>query len=111
DQDVIGRLVQAASPQSGLVSPRIWEPDRDEPERFRSLLSPLEIVRRRMPAHDPPAEPDWVPGMFMLIRRQAYSGVGGFDERYFMYCEDFDLCARLRLAGWALQVDDAKVVH
>jgi hypothetical protein len=41
-----------------------------------------------------------VAGMFMLLRREAFAQVGGFDERYFMYCEDFDLCARLRLAGW-----------
>jgi N-acetylglucosaminyl-diphospho-decaprenol L-rhamnosyltransferase len=35
---------------------------------------------------------------------EAFAQVGGFDERYFMYCEDFDLCARLRLKGWSIEV-------
>jgi GT2 family glycosyltransferase len=50
--------------------------------------------------------------MFMLVRSEAYAQVGGFDERFFMYCEDFDLCARLRLGGWALQVvTRSRVLH
>jgi GT2 family glycosyltransferase len=49
--------------------------------------------------------------MFMLLRREAFEQVGGFDERFFMYCEDFDLCSRLRLAGWQLQVIEAPVLH
>jgi GT2 family glycosyltransferase len=50
--------------------------------------------------------------MFMLIRSEVFAELGGFDERFFMYCEDFDLCARLRLAGWELQVtQDVHVLH
>jgi GT2 family glycosyltransferase len=39
----------------------------------------------------------------LLIRRRALEDVGGFDERYFMYGEDADLCARLRQSGWHLR--------
>jgi GT2 family glycosyltransferase len=48
--------------------------------------------------------PAWIPGLFMLFRSDAYRQVEGFDERFFMYGEDFDICARLRLAGWKLQI-------
>lgn len=49
----------------------------------------------------------------MLFRSQAFRAIGGFDaRRYFMYAEDFDICARLRLAGWEIQADeDVRVLH
>jgi GT2 family glycosyltransferase len=112
DADVVACLLAQAEPLTGLISPRIQEPGKSEPEPFRGVLTPMELVRRRLPGHRPPAEPAWVPGMFMLLRREAYAQVGGFDERFFMYCEDFDLCARLRLAGWRMQVaEDLHVLH
>ncbi len=48
----------------------------------------------------------------MLVRRDAFNAVGGFDALYFCYFEDVDLCFRLRLAGWRiLQSPDAIVAH
>jgi len=56
--------------------------------------------------------PDWVGGMFMLFRREAFEQSCGFDQRYFLYYEDVDLCARLRLQGLQVALcPDAKVVH
>lgn len=51
-------------------------------------------------------------GAAMLVRREAFEALGGFDERYFSYFEDVDLGFRLRLAGWrVLQTPDAVVAH
>ena len=49
-----------------------------------------------------PAPVDWVPGAFALIRRSALDAVGAFDERFFLYYEEVDLCLRLRQAGWGI---------
>jgi len=104
DGDVLAPLVAQAEPQSGLLTPRIMEPGKTEPEQHRAIITPLEIITRRRPTYERPALPAWIPGLFMLFRSHAYAHINGFDERYFMYGEDFDICARMRLAGWGLQV-------
>ncbi len=43
---------------------------------------------------------DWLSGALLFLRRAAVDSVGGWDERYFMYMEDVDLCWRLRRMGW-----------
>jgi N-acetylglucosaminyl-diphospho-decaprenol L-rhamnosyltransferase len=54
----------------------------------------------------------WGGAACVLVRRQAFAAIGGFDERFFLYCEDLDLCRRLRDAGWVLRyVPEASAVH
>lgn len=43
--------------------------------------------------------PDWVGGMFMVLRREVYKELNGFNQKYFLYYEDVDLCARVWLKG------------
>ena len=52
----------------------------------------------------------WVSGAFFAARREAWDAVGGFDEGYFMFMEDVDLCWRLRRAGWGVAYEPAGVV-
>lgn len=112
EADVIASLLARAEPRTALLAPRIQEPGKPQPEPFRHVVTPVELLLRRLPHYRPPEQPAWLAGMFMLVRSQAFAELGGFDERFFMYCEDFDLCARLRLAGWELQVaDDLRVLH
>lgn len=57
-------------------------------------------------------EPDWVLGSFMLLPRKVFDAVGGFDERYFMYAEEADLCLSIRQKGYKiLYYPKTEVVH
>ena len=112
DCDALGALLARARPGAGVLAPRVREPGQDEPQPFRGLVTPAELIRRRRRDHHPPSSPSWIGGMFMLLNADAYRQIRGFDERFFMYCEDVDLCVRLQLAGWSLQVaDDVAVTH
>lgn len=57
-------------------------------------------------------EPDWVAGMFLAFRSETFDLVGGFNEKYFLYCEDVDICCRLWLRGFSVRVDlNHSIVH
>jgi len=58
------------------------------------------------------AEVDWVPGAFSIIRRNVLEEVGYFDESFFLYYEEVDLCRRIRQAGYAVRYwPDVEVIH
>ena len=84
--------------------------------------APLSWVVRRVPAlvrrsvslrqPDRPCRVPWVLGCAMLLRRDALAEVGGFDERYFLYFEEVDLCQRLAERGWEVHfAPGARVRH
>ena len=100
-------LEALADPQVAVVGPLVRSPQgsvEDSARRFptaRSLAS--RILTRRFepdyPCDRGPVSVDWVAGMFMLFRSDTYRELRGFDERYFLYYEDVDLCRRIRSTG------------
>ena len=103
--DALARLLTHALSTSGVLAPLVQEPHTLLPTPERNALTPWELLVGKRLLRSAPAAPVWFPGMFMLFRARAYRQVGGFDERFHLYCEDFEVCARLRLRGWALQRD------
>ena len=74
--------------------------------RFTRAYQQADLV----PAVDTLWPVDWVSGACFLVRRSAFEQVGGFDEQYFMYAEDVDLCWRLGKAHWRVVYAPAAVV-
>jgi GT2 family glycosyltransferase len=62
-------------------------------------------------SHDKPIEVDWLSGSCMMIRKQALDTVGLFDENFFMYCEDVDICRRMKSHGWKVVYYPHAVVY
>jgi GT2 family glycosyltransferase len=65
---------------------------------------PTESVRT---GYNQPRDADWVQGSVLMVRRDVFEQLGGFDEHYFLYSEDADLGTRLRRAGYALRYEPA----
>jgi N-acetylglucosaminyl-diphospho-decaprenol L-rhamnosyltransferase len=80
---------------------RVWPRNR-----FTRRYRQLDTDWRR------PRNVDWVSGAIVFLRRAAVDSVGGWDERYFMYVEDVDLCWRLRRLGWRVAYEPGgEAVH
>lgn len=93
---------------ASLVAPLVVGATGLPEDSMRRFLTPWGMVKRvlgfdsgayYLQPDEVYVEPDWVAGMFMLFHSKAYASMGGFDERYFMYCEDTDICTRLWKAG------------
>jgi N-acetylglucosaminyl-diphospho-decaprenol L-rhamnosyltransferase len=105
---------------TGVAAPLIVTPGGAVEDSARRFHTPLDLLRKAFtggvrldyPHAESAYSPDWIAGMFMLFRREAFQRVGGFDERYFLYYEDNDICARLRLAGYGVRLEPAaRAVH
>jgi GT2 family glycosyltransferase len=106
--------------QLALVAPRIVDPQGTPEDSVRENLSLSSLLRRYLGSADKVQSEQrarsrgffWVAGMFMLVRCRDFAAVGGFDERFHLYCEDYDLCARLVLSGRRIGVaDEVFAIH
>jgi GT2 family glycosyltransferase len=112
--DVLTALLACVGERDALLAPQEIDTQGAPLDGPRGPITPLELWRRRVLGRPPtpPRRGGWVKGMFMLTRAGALRQVRGFDERFFLYGEDADLCARLMLAGWrVVHVPQITVTH
>jgi GT2 family glycosyltransferase len=129
------RSVLDAHPQCAIVGPRILNPDgtvqgsaRGDPNMLTGLFGRTTLLRRVAPflsiakrnvvvneairSGRDSIVVDWISGACMLARRDALAAVNGFDERFFLYWEDADLCRRLRNRGYHIRfAPGATAIH
>jgi len=115
-------------PTVGVAGPRIERPDGSRYPSARTFPSIVDSAghaflglvtadnpysRRYLRTHHAEAGAvDWVSGACLAVRRRAFAEVGGFDESYFMFLEDVDLCWRLHRQGWEVVYEPgARVTH
>jgi len=108
-------LLEAAKryPDAGMLAPRIVEPSGRIFLQPRSLLSPPHLNRSgTMAIPEGDACLPFLSGACLLIRRELFETLGGFDPAIFLFYEDDDLCRRMRDAGHALvHVHGAEARH
>jgi N-acetylglucosaminyl-diphospho-decaprenol L-rhamnosyltransferase len=122
-QDPFPLLIDKASDRkTGVVAPLIKNNENGIEDSARRLPTPLRLLRRILtapksdrldyPIGQESISPDWVAGIFMLFPSPVFAEMNGFDERYFLYLEDADLCCRLKLAGYKIMLDPrVSVIH
>jgi GT2 family glycosyltransferase len=101
---------QARLAGTGLAYPALLNADGSRQDNEREAVTPAALLRRHL-LKQPQRRVDWVSAAFWLVPAAVYRRLGGFDESFFMYCEDTDFCLRLALAGLALRRADARVLH
>lgn len=120
DPDWLAALISTAEafPQAGAIgSTQLRADARGVFDGVGDVLHATGFAYRAWHGHPRAATPPLgesfaVCAAAMLVRREAFEAVAGFDERYFCYFEDVDLCFRLRLSNWmVLQSPDAIVEH
>lgn len=123
----LARFLQT-HPRAGAVGSRFEHADGTPwpiAFRFPTPLGEIEsgaclgVVSRLLKQHtvalelgEQAEQVDWLSGASMMMRREVLESVGGFDETYFLYFEETDLCLRTKLAGWEVwYVPDSRVMH
>lgn len=121
EPDDLRRLARALASDDRLaaVGPRLVRPDGREqrawwrfPSPARTWAEALGLHRLRPDRPGPRGEVDFVVGACLLVRRRAFEQAGGFDERFWLYGEEADLCRRFRSLGLRVAlVADAVARH
>lgn len=109
--DPFATLIHAAGLQGvGCAYPIQLDEHGSVQDSEREVPSPITLVQRRLLGRTE-HRVDWVNAACLVLPAPVWQDLGGFDERYFMYCEDVDFCLRLRLRGWSLVKAPVQIVH
>jgi N-acetylglucosaminyl-diphospho-decaprenol L-rhamnosyltransferase len=114
-------LLSAMTAEVAVVAPLIMAPDGRVEDSVRRFPTPFGLFAKLMgvsdgsyalPNHGKPYPADWVGGMFMLFVSEVYKCVNGFDEAFFLYYEDVDICTRLwKMRRKVLANPQVSVIH
>lgn len=117
----LGQLIATLSlPKVGACAPLVLSSRNTVEDSARKFPTLKRLARRvflgyREPDYQFDANPvvvDWVAGMFVAFPRKVFAEIGGFDERFFMYMEDADICRRLHQRGLSVVLDPTvSVIH
>jgi GT2 family glycosyltransferase len=109
NDDLFPALLQCLDDSAvALAAPLILTPSGEMEDSARYFPTLWSLLRKALGGPDgryaiesgqPVVFPDWVAGMFMLFRSSVFARLGGFDEGYFLYYEDVDICDRAGRAG------------
>lgn len=108
----------AADPRIGVAAPLVKNEEGETEDNARHFPTPGLILKRILTRNPGPEYPalhrpfpvDWLAGLFLFFPRSVFSRINGFDERYFLYCEDIDICGRLRLSGFEVYLHPGTAV-
>lgn len=98
----------AATPRAGIISPKLITEDGEtqkwsagaDPSALRLIGSNIGWTKsKKVWEKREIGEVDWVSGAAMVVKKDLFENIGGFDDNIFMYYEDIDLCKRARAAG------------
>ncbi len=101
--------------KNGIVAPQLLNPDLTLQDSMRDFPTIRDLFFRRFLNYKNPHKDQaniWIHGCFFVIRKDLYEKVGGFDERFFLFFEDTDLCRKVLKAGFLVkQVQTAQAIH
>ncbi|MDP9139167.1 MAG: glycosyltransferase [Pseudomonadota bacterium] len=104
----------------GIASPLACDPNGVPEDNGRSLVTPGSLLRRYLRGRHRDVvkttsgtlEVDWLAGLFLALRSETFDRLQGFDEQYYMYCEDVDLGLRARALGLKVcLLCDVRITH
>ncbi len=101
-------------PDSDIIAPKLLDARKlPQAEAFGKMPKLSQIIKKNITATNQiAADIDWVSGAALLIKRELFEKIGGWDEKFFMYLEDTDLCLRVKKNGGKIRIcETAPIVH
>lgn len=112
-------LEAVAGANVGIVTPQLTTPEGAPLQNTWDFPTWGELIGRRLfrkkyvpPSNNSPRTVDWAQGSFLVMKKKLFEDLGGFDDRFFLFFEDTDLCRRVHEAGFqVLQIPESHAHH